>query len=328
MKVTLNNEEPLCWLCLNANADQCLWIQAGAKGKPPDYIKRTAKKPRSAQREDCLLVKDCKNFKPDPQYVRTCKYCGEKYVIQSNHTDQVDGGYCYDCHIRLKKTYTRTQPWAVPPKPGIHSVQCPECGKVFESDRPNARYCSPECKAAAAVRRQRKGRQFDKDKKKLARLAFENYKTEVSMKAANRKQANHEQFLEQKQLITAAYHKLRKDFAASQKREAEQFKKNLETSVKKQEKDFKEKQRRESRDFAEHWRVNKQNDLRLAEQDYLHSLVDIDTVQVPELLEKKHQELFGCSMAEGEARRIHQKDLRRRQYEHQKAKKANQAKEA
>lgn len=322
MKVTLNYEEPLCWLCANANANDCAWICRGARGDPPDFVKRVTKKPNSIQRKECLLVKECERFQPDPAYIRTCKYCGEKYVMQSNHTDNLDGGYCYDCHIRLKRTYKKKQPWVIPPKPGIHQVQCPVCGKVFESDKPNIRYCSEDCRQAAALRRQRRKAHAKNDKERLAQLEFENYKIEVSMKATNRKKANHKRFAEQKELIVAAYQKLQKDFIASQKREAEEFEKILQNSVKKQQKDFKEKQRREKLDFNEHWRVNKKNDLRLAEQDYLHSLVEIDTVQVPELLEKKHMELFGCSMAEGEARELYQKDLRRREYERAKAQKA------
>lgn len=51
----------------------------------------------------------------------------------------------------------------------VHTVVCPICGKSFESDRIQARYCSKECAKAAHNAQLRSYAQIQKEKAALAK---------------------------------------------------------------------------------------------------------------------------------------------------------------
>ena len=269
MKVTLNNDEPLCIFCDNAT-DECAWIKSGGK-TIPDYVKSTIKrKVRSGKREYTVYsVRDCSNFIPEDCLVKKCKRCGEEYVMQAGHTNKIDDGMCYDCHVDLKKTYRIPRPTAKFPE-GTYKRVCPICNKEFVTDKPAKKYCSDECKKEGASR--------------INRKLVKRYAASASMKKKIKKE---ELALEEKKLAEKAERLKRNN-----KREYEQAKQKLKQNYRTQKAEFKKYMEEAERKYMEEWQKKQEKALEALDKQLEESEVDADR-QLSELIDQKREEILG-----------------------------------
>ena len=219
MKITLNYNESLCWTCKNTSDKKCGFFATDGKVTPP-YVAKTLTKDmgrhnRKDLNEHQQVVRACHNYEPCEEFVKVCKYCGEQYVIQSTHTAEIDGGYCYDCHVTRKETYKVPQPWSKPPAPPKQK-KCPICGKSFAPKNSAQKYCSKECAKLAASRRNRKTNKeryrAQRNEKSKMKWDFEHEKAVLEKKAANLHKKTDKQYNADVNEIKAVYRKKRDDF--------------------------------------------------------------------------------------------------------------------
>lgn len=192
MKVTLNKGETLCWTCANCTDDKCEFVKNDGNYLP-DYIKKVGKKNLKTKKGEPMivyLVRNCSNYTPDPECVITCKYCGQQYVLQTLHNKVLDGGYCYDCHVKRKETYYKPKEWQKGKRPPLpKEKKCAICGKVFEPQSSTQKYCSRDCVQAANTRHKRKLRQLQskmkKDKALRQKWELDNAVAKIEKKTEN-----------------------------------------------------------------------------------------------------------------------------------------------
>lgn len=219
MKITLNYNESLCWTCKKTTDKKCGFFATDGRVVPP-YVTKTLTKDmgrhnRKDLNEHQQVVRACHNYEPCEEFVKVCKYCGEQYVIQSTHTVEIDGGYCYDCHVTRKETYKVPQPWSKPPAPPKQK-KCLICGKTFAPRSTAQKYCSKHCAGLANSRNNRKRHKersmAKKTKKSQMKWDFEHEKAALERKASNLHKETDKKYRDDVNEIKTIYRKKRDDF--------------------------------------------------------------------------------------------------------------------
>lgn len=191
MRVFLAKGISLCFTCKHCS-DECGFVKSNGTDLP-EYITKTQKKRINATYADDVLhiVRACKKYEPDADCVINCKYCGEDYVLQAQHTKKIDGGFCYNCHVDRKKTYYIEQPSRKGVQPPLPSKKrkCPICGTMFMPTTRASKYCSDECRAVGAAHAVRKSlkrsKQRKKDKKLQQKWEIDNETARINKQAEN-----------------------------------------------------------------------------------------------------------------------------------------------
>jgi len=74
---------------------------------------------------------------------KTCEYCGKPFEVDDFNKNEVRRMYCSD--------FCRSEAWREKAKERVrvgkrtYNVECEICGKVFLTNRPTNKTCSPEC---------------------------------------------------------------------------------------------------------------------------------------------------------------------------------------
>ena len=183
IEITLNNAESLCYLCGKCS-DVCEWVRGGGLYLPEfvdKYLSVNTKKSGNL-----YVIRKCRNFIADPGFIKRCSSCGREYILQASHTQDVDGGICYECHQALGMIYAFPQNRSCNlKKRSVRVKTCAVCGKKFQSSANNAKYCSDQCRRQAASRLNRLAYGRKKNKFKQACWERENAICTARLKAKN-----------------------------------------------------------------------------------------------------------------------------------------------
>lgn len=239
MQVFLARGISLCFTCKNCT-DECGFVKSNGK-ELPEYITKTQKKKinttYSKEKATVYVVRGCKKYEPDIDCVIKCKYCGEEYVLQAQHTTGIDGGYCYNCHVERKDTYYSERPWlkGVRPPVATRPRKCAICGKSFMPRTQVAKYCSDECRKVATAHSVRKSikrsNQRKKDKKLQQKWEIDNETAKINKQAENLAESVEKQYKQNIREIKETYQIKYAEFRAEIKEKARMFKEQWELSL-------------------------------------------------------------------------------------------------
>lgn len=104
-----------------------------------------------------------------------CLRCGKEFEPTNNKNT-----YCMDCRSEHKKEYLQAWRQGKAQKKEMREVKCAICGKVFMSNRFDAKYCSNECYDTG-----RKAITREWQKKRYAELKKEREQVKESTKKPN-----------------------------------------------------------------------------------------------------------------------------------------------